>query len=192
MTGFCTILRSNIDVGLFGKTLYMVWQFDIGDEYKRKIYALSWGLGLPRCRKHRLKISPAALLGSKAPQSPDVPRWLAREVLKEVEDQKMKSNDRYELCLRLSQAEKKQLETNADKCGLSKSVYLRRLIMGAPVKAKPSAEIRELRVEVHKIGSNINQIARSIYVGQGSSELAQRALFLLGKVYEMMYKIAKR
>ena len=35
----------------------------------------------------------------------------------------MKNNNRYELCLRLSQAEKKQLETNADKCGLSKSVY---------------------------------------------------------------------
>lgn len=178
MTGFCTILRSNIDVGLFGKTLYMVWQFDIGDEYKRKIYALSWGLGLPRCRKHRLKISPAALLGSKAPQSPDVPRWLAREVLKEVEDQKMKSNDRYELCLRLSQAEKKQLETNADKCGLSKSVYLRRLIMGTPVKAKPCSEIRELRVEVHKVGSNINQIARSINATRFARDGAKVVVFV--------------
>ena len=104
----------------------------------------------------------------------------------------MKSNDRYELCLRLSQAEKKQLETNADKCGLSKSVYLRRLIMGTPVKAKPCSEIRELRVEVHKIDSNINQIARSINAGQGSPDVAQKALFLLGKVYEMMYEIAKR
>lgn len=40
--------------------------------------------------------------------------------------------------------------------------------MGTPVKAKPSAEIRELRAEVHKIGSNINQIAHSINAGQGS------------------------
>ena len=104
----------------------------------------------------------------------------------------MKSKDRYELCLRLSQAEKEQLETNADKCGLSKSVYLRRLIMGTPVKAKPSADIRQLRVEVHKIGSNINQITRSINAGQGSPDVAQKALFLLGKVYEMMYEIAKR
>lgn len=82
----------------------------------------------------------------------------------------MKNNDRYELCLRLSQAEKEQLETNADMCGLSKSVYLRRLIMGTPVKAKPSREIRELRTE--KIGSNINQIVRSINAGQGNPELA--------------------
>ena len=54
----------------------------------------------------------------------------------------MKNNDRYELCLRLNQAEKEQLETNATKCGLSKSVYLRRLIMGTEVKARPSSEIR--------------------------------------------------
>lgn len=104
----------------------------------------------------------------------------------------MKNNDRYELCLRLSQAEKKQLETNADKCGLPKSVYLRRLIMGTPVKARPSSEIRELRTEVHKIGSNINQIARSINAGRGNPELTERSLFLLSKVYEMMYLIAKR
>lgn len=104
----------------------------------------------------------------------------------------MRNNDRYELCLRLNQAEKEQLETNADKCGLSKSVYLRRLIMGKEVKARPSSEIRELRTEVHKIGSNINQIARSINAGQGASEIAQKALFLLSKVYEMMYIIAKR
>ena len=66
----------------------------------------------------------------------------------------MKSNDRYELCLRLSQAEKEQLETNAEKCGLSKSVYLRRLIMGTPVKARPSTDIKDLWIEVHKIGGN--------------------------------------
>ena len=104
----------------------------------------------------------------------------------------MKSNDRYELCLRLSQAEQEQLETNADTCGLSKSVYMWWLIMGTPVKARPSNEIRELRTEIHKISSNINQIARSINAGQGSSELAERSLFMLCKVYEMMYLIAKR
>ena len=64
--------------------------------------------------------------------------------------------------------------------------------MGTPVKARPSSEIRELRTEVHKIGSNINQIARSINARQGSSELTEKSLFLLGKVYEMMYLIAKQ
>lgn len=104
----------------------------------------------------------------------------------------MKNNDRYELCLRLNQAEKEQLETNAEKCGLSKSVYLRRLIMGTEVKARSSAEIKELRTEVYNIGSNINQIARSVNAGVATPEMARQALFLLGKVYEMMYLIAKR
>ena len=71
-------------------------------------------------------------------------------------------------------------------------LYLVRLLEGVPIKARPSAEIRELRTEVHKIGSNINQIARSVNAGQARPELAQKALFLLGKVYEMMYWVAKR
>ena len=62
----------------------------------------------------------------------------------------------YEICLRLSQAEKEWLERSARLCGLSKSAYLRRLILGSQVKARPSREIRELRTEVHKIGNNIN------------------------------------
>ena len=105
---------------------------------------------------------------------------------------KNNNNKRYELCLRRNQAEKEHLETNAEKCGLSKSVYLRRLIMGTEVKAKPSVEIKELRTEVHKIGSNINQIARSVNTGIATPEMARQALFLLGKLYEMMYLIAKR
>jgi len=104
----------------------------------------------------------------------------------------MRDNDKYELCLRLNKAEKEQLEMNAAKCGLSKSVYLRRLIMGTEVKARPNSEIKELRTEVHRIGSNINQIARSVNTGRATPEIAQKALFLLGKVYELMYRIAKR
>lgn len=103
----------------------------------------------------------------------------------------MKDMERYELCLRLSQAEKDMLDKNSAKCGISKSAYLRRLIMGTPVRAKPGGEIRELRVGVHRIGNNINQIARGVNSGQVTPEIAQRALFLLGKVYEMMYRIAK-
>jgi len=104
----------------------------------------------------------------------------------------MRDNDKYELCLRLNEAEKEQLEMNAAKCSLSKSVYLRRLIMGTEVKARPGNEIKELRTEIHKIGSNINQIARSVNTGQATPELAEKSLFLLGKVYEMMYRIAKQ
>ena len=65
--------------------------------------------------------------------------------------------EKYELCLRLSQEEKERLERDSGQCGLSKTAYLRRLIMGTTVKARPSQEIKNLRTEIHHIGNNINQ-----------------------------------
>ena len=99
---------------------------------------------------------------------------------------------KYEICLRLSREEQAQLESNARRCGLSKTAYLRRLIMGIPVKARPSQEIRALRTEIHHIGNNINQIARSVNAGIARPEDAKRGLYLLDQVYELMYQVAKK
>ena len=99
---------------------------------------------------------------------------------------------RYEICLRLSPLEKEKLESNSRRCGLSKTAYLRRLIMGTPVKARPSAEIKALRTEVHQIGNNINQIARSVNAGIATAEDAKRGLYLLDQVYELMYQVANK
>lgn len=96
------------------------------------------------------------------------------------------------LHIELTEQQYELLKNNCKASGLSMRLYLVRLLEGVPIKARPSAEIRELRTEVHKIGSNINQIARSINSGQSLPELAEKSLFLLGKVYEMMYLIAKR
>lgn len=97
---------------------------------------------------------------------------------------------KYELCLRLSSEEQAQLECDARRCGLSKTAYLRRLILGAEVKARPTQEIKDLRTEIHHIGNNINQIARSVNAGIATAEDARRGLFLLDKVYELMYQVA--
>ena len=99
---------------------------------------------------------------------------------------------KYEICLRLSKEEKTLLETNARCCGLSKTAYLRRLILGAEIKALPQQEIRELRTEIHHIGNNINQIARSVNAGIARPEDAKYGLYLLDQVYELMYQLAKR
>ena len=80
----------------------------------------------------------------------------------------------YEICLRLSVEEKERLERSARACGLSKTAYLRRLILEKEVKALPSQEIKALRTEVHKIGVNINQIARSVNAGIARAEDARR------------------
>ena len=99
---------------------------------------------------------------------------------------------KYEICLRLSKEEQLQLEQDSRRCGLSKTAYLRRLIMGTTIKARPTQEIKDLRWEVHKIGVNINQIARSVNAGIARAEDAKRGLFLLDQVYELMYQIAKK
>ena len=98
----------------------------------------------------------------------------------------------YEICLRLSVEEKERLERSTRACGLSKTAYLRRLILGKEVKALPSQEIKALRTEVHKIGVNINQIARSVNAGIAKAEDARRGLYLLEQVYELMYEVAKK
>ncbi len=79
------------------------------------------------------------------------------------------------------------LAENAQACGLSKRAYLVRLIEGMPVKARPSQEIKELRTEIHHIGNNINQIARSVNAGIARAGDAERGLRLLDQVYELMY-----
>lgn len=47
-------------------------------------------------------------------------------------------------------------------------------------------------MEIHKIGVNINQIARSVNAGIARAEDAKRGLYLLDQVYELMYQVAKK
>ena len=84
------------------------------------------------------------------------------------------------------------LSRNAKRCGLSKRAYLVRLLEGTEVKARPSQEIKALRTEIHHIGNNINQIARSVNAGIAKAEDAKRGLYLLDQVYELMYQVAKK
>ena len=84
------------------------------------------------------------------------------------------------------------MEASAQACGLSKTAYLRRLIAGTEIRARPSPEIKALRTEIHQIGNNINQIARSVNAGIAKPADAKRGLLLLDKVYELMYQLANR
>ena len=99
---------------------------------------------------------------------------------------------KYEICLRLSKEEKERLDHDAKLCGLTKTAYLRRLLLGAGVKARPTQEIKTLRTEIHQIGNNINQIARSVNAGIARAEDAKRGLYLLDQVYDLMYQIARK
>lgn len=91
----------------------------------------------------------------------------------------------------LTEDEYQALCQNAKKCGLTRSAYLRRLIMNKPVKARPTKDIQKLIGEINKIGSNVNQIARSVNAGIATAEDAKYGLHLLDRVYDLMHEVAK-
>lgn len=98
----------------------------------------------------------------------------------------------YKICLRLNADEAQKLIMNAKTCGLTRTAYLRRLLNGYDLKPRPSAEMEALRTEIHQIGNNINQIARSVNAGIAKPEDAERGLYLLDQVYELMFRIANK
>ncbi len=102
------------------------------------------------------------------------------------------TDEKHHLHIELTPAQYRLLTDQAKQCGLTKRAYLVRLIEGTPVKARPSQEIKDLRTEIHHIGNNINQIARSVNAGIARAEDARRGLYLLDQVYELMYQIAKK
>ena len=64
--------------------------------------------------------------------------------------------------------------------------------MGEQVRERPTEEIKLLRSEIHQIGNNINQIARSVNMGITNSEDAKNGLTMMEKVYELMYQIGRK
>ena len=98
----------------------------------------------------------------------------------------------HHLHIELTPEQYQLLSGNARQCGLSKRAFIVRLLEGKPVRARPSQEIRELRTEIHHIGNNINQIARSVNAGIAKAEDAHHGLYLLDQVYELMYQIARK
>ena len=99
---------------------------------------------------------------------------------------------KHHLHIELTQQQYQLLCRQARQSGLTKRAFIARLIEGQPVKARPSQEIRELRTEIHHIGNNINQIARSVNAGIAKPEDAKRGLYLLDQVYELMFRIANK
>ena len=80
----------------------------------------------------------------------------------------------------------------SEKSGLTKRAFIVRLLEGEKIRERPTEEIRRLREEVHRIGANINQIARSVNDGIAAPEDAGHGLYMLDKVYEMMYRIGRQ
>lgn len=94
---------------------------------------------------------------------------------------------KHQMHFELTQEEYDLLSQNAKQCGLSRKAYVVRLIEGKPIQARPSEEIKKLRTEIHHIGNNINQIARSVNAGIVAKDDAKQAVYLLSQVYDLLY-----
>ena len=103
----------------------------------------------------------------------------------------MKSEN-YHFHLELTPDQYQMLCEKAKACGLTKRRFLTRFIEGKEIRARPSEEMRKLRLEIHYIGVNINQIARSVNAGIARPADAKRGLYMLEQVYEMMNRLAKK
>ena len=101
-------------------------------------------------------------------------------------------NSKHHLHIVLTQEQYRLLSGNAKKCGLTKRAFIARLLEGREIRTRPSQEIKDLRTEIHHIGNNINQIARSVNAGIATAEDAKQGLYLLTQVYELMYQIGRK
>ena len=96
------------------------------------------------------------------------------------------------LSVRLTAEEREHLDRLARESGLSLSNVIRSCINRTEIRQRQPAEINDLYREINRIGVNINQIARSVNAGIATAEDARYGLHLLGRVYDLMYQIAKK
>lgn len=85
------------------------------------------------------------------------------------------------ICLRLTDLELSVLEDRAEKCRMTKSDFIRNLILNRKLTPKyqiviDSEEIKGLLSQYGKIGSNLNQIARYFNSGGERSRAMQEEI----------------
>ena len=102
------------------------------------------------------------------------------------------NSENHHFHLELTPEQYRMLCEKAKACGLTKRRFLTRFIEGKEIRALPSEEIQTLRLEIHYIGVNINQIAHSVNAGIARPADAKHGLYMLDKVFEMMKQIAEK
>lgn len=69
------------------------------------------------------------------------------------------TNRTQRITLRLSEVEYRRITRRAKSCGLSKSAYVRQLIVGYEPRESPPADYFSMTHELKEIGNNLNQLA---------------------------------
>ena len=104
----------------------------------------------------------------------------------------MKSKENiHHLHIELTLEQYATLCAKAKKSGLTKRAFIVRLLNRQEIRERPNEEIRRLRTEIHQIGNNINQIARSVNAGIADAADVKRGLYMLNQIYEILYQIGR-
>lgn len=96
------------------------------------------------------------------------------------------------ISVRLDDTQARKLVQLCETSGLPVSTVMRKLISGVPIQQRPPGELHELYVEINRIGTNINQIARKANAGFATREDIQALKFLMGRIDEKMARIAEQ
>ena len=97
-------------------------------------------------------------------------------------------NRQYEMHLRLNEAEYRKLGELAQKAGITRSVVLRKLIMGTEIKERPNVDFMTLVSTIDHLCINVNQIAHHANVQGGiTAEEAAEAKRLVTEIRKRLY-----
>ena len=94
------------------------------------------------------------------------------------------------LTVRLTQAEKERIQTQAKKARRSVTDYLVALSWETPICLGP--DTRPLLVELKRIGNNVNQIAAKVNAGAFRSYNFQEVIDSLGDIHRELCSIARK
>ena len=87
----------------------------------------------------------------------------------------------------MSELEASTLEELCRKAGLSKASFLRRMIMGNPIKERPSADFLTLSDSIDHFGNNFNQLVKKVNTTDAvSRDDLKQAISLMKRIYGLM------
>ena len=101
-----------------------------------------------------------------------------------------KTNKDYMVSVRLTAAERERLRQICGASGLPASAVLRQLLCGTTIRQRPPQELHELYLEINRIGTNINQIARKANAGFATKDDMKELKFLMRTIEQKMSKVA--
>ena len=94
----------------------------------------------------------------------------------------------YAVLVRLTKKEKQALQKKAKSCGLKMEPFIRKLIIGAEIKARPPNEYIQLIREVNAIGNNINQIA---HIANAEREIEREKIEIVLKYQNDLIRLVR-